>query len=95
MVASMSEYWLSEITDTIDHRETPLERANFSTFIENFVREIHQLARDLNQPATTTDGARRALMLATEFTYQARPKIPRRPDVPKTGTRSAANAGYR
>ncbi|WP_406423601.1 hypothetical protein OHA59_49680 [Streptomyces sp. NBC_01589] len=63
VVGTMSEYWLSEITNTIDHRETALKRANFSTFIEGFVREIHQLARERNQPATTTDEARRALML--------------------------------
>ncbi|WP_329167382.1 hypothetical protein OHB49_44905 (plasmid) [Streptomyces sp. NBC_01717] len=85
VVTTMSEYWLSEITDTIDHRETALERANFSTFIEGFVREIHQLARERKQPATTTDEARRALMLATEFTYQAQPEIPEQPSGSQTG----------
>ena len=76
VVTTMSEYWLSEITDTIDSRETALERANFSTFIEGFVREIHQLARERKKPVTTTDEAHRVLMLATEFTYQAQPEFP-------------------
>lgn len=32
--------------------------------------------RQRNQPSTTTEEARRALAPATEFTFQARPKIP-------------------
>lgn len=76
-VDEMAEYWLDELSTTIDDRDTAFHRANFCGFLESFVRSVHQLARDRNQPTTTTDGARHALALATEFAVQERPTIPR------------------
>ncbi|MET8676038.1 hypothetical protein ABZW18_00135 [Streptomyces sp. NPDC004647] len=73
VVAGMAAYWLDELSETADDRQTPLERANFSDFLEAFVRAIHQLARERKQPATTTEGAHQALARATDFLHQELP----------------------
>ncbi|MEX2986320.1 hypothetical protein [Streptomyces sp. C36] len=76
VVDEMAEYWLDELAETVDDRNSAFHRANFCGFLESFVRSIHQHARDHNQPTTTTDDARKALALATEFAVQERPTIP-------------------
>ncbi|WP_413754771.1 hypothetical protein [Streptomyces sp. MMBL 11-3] len=76
-VQGMSQYWLEEIADTVDDRTTATEQANFTGFIESFVRNAHQLAREHGQSITTTDEARHVLELATEFTSQQLPVVPR------------------
>jgi hypothetical protein len=73
---SWSKYWLGELADTVDNRDDAAKRARFTGWLESFVRAIHAHARERNQPSTTTDGARQALALATEFTHQERPEIP-------------------
>ncbi|MFJ9359413.1 hypothetical protein [Streptomyces mirabilis] len=81
---SWAAYWLGELADTIDDRDDPAERARFTGWLESFVRAIHGHARERNQPSTTAEEARRALTLATEFTYQERPEFPRQ--VPRSQT---------
>ncbi|MFE6176108.1 hypothetical protein [Streptomyces sp. NPDC056464] len=68
--------WLGEIAETIDDRDDPAERAQFTGWVESFVPAVHGHARQRNQPSTTAEEAGRALALATEFTFQERPKIP-------------------
>lgn len=70
VVADWSEYWLEQIAETIEDRDTAVRRANFVGWVEAFVRHIHQLAREEGRPAATSEGARRALELATEFVQQ-------------------------
>ncbi|MFI9586469.1 hypothetical protein ACIHCQ_32635 [Streptomyces sp. NPDC052236] len=70
---SWSTYWLGELAETIDNRDDATKRARFTGWVESFVRAIQAHARERNQPATTTEGARQALALATEFTCQERP----------------------
>jgi hypothetical protein len=72
VVSDMAAYWLNELATTIDDRQSPLERANFSGFLESFVRAIHQLARERNQPSTTTDDASQALALARTSSTRCR-----------------------
>jgi hypothetical protein len=67
VIDGMSEWWLDDIAEVVDNRTTDLEKANLIELLASFVREIHKLARDQNQPATTTEGAQRALAAATEF----------------------------
>lgn len=76
VVSGMSQYWLEEIEDTIGDRITATERANFTGFVESFVRNILQLSGETGQPAATTTDAQQALDRATEFTLQHRPVIP-------------------
>ncbi|MBK3569169.1 hypothetical protein [Streptomyces sp. MBT62] len=78
-------YWLGEIAETIDDRDDPAKRARFTGWVESFVRAVHGHARQRNQPSTTTEEARRALALATEFTFQEQPKIPRQVSRSQTG----------
>ncbi|MFE3268079.1 hypothetical protein [Streptomyces sp. NPDC059215] len=75
VVSGMSRYWLEEIEETIDDRTTAAERANFSGFIESFVRNILQLSKETGQSAAGTPGAQQALEKAIEFTLQQRPTI--------------------
>ncbi|MEU9575560.1 hypothetical protein AB0D62_38190 [Streptomyces massasporeus] len=70
-----AKYWLGEIAETIDDRDTPVERARFTGWVEGFVRAVHDHARKRTQPSTTSEESR-ALGLATEFTFQERPSIP-------------------
>jgi hypothetical protein len=65
-----------QIAETIDDRDDPAKRARFTGWVESFVQAVHGHARQRTQPSTTTEEARRALALATEFTFQERPKIP-------------------
>ncbi|MEV7393455.1 hypothetical protein [Streptomyces sp. NPDC091215] len=81
---SWATYWLGELADTIDDRDDPAKRARFTGWPESFVRAIHGHARERDQPSPTTEEARRALVLATEFTYQERPETPRQ--VPRSQT---------
>lgn len=86
---SWSEYWLGEVAETIDNRrDTTTKRARFTGWVESFVRAVHGHARERSQPSTTTEEARRALALATEFTYQQRPEIPWQVQRSQTGNRS-------
>ncbi|MFE4756533.1 hypothetical protein ACFRIB_41125 [Streptomyces mirabilis] len=80
VVSGMSQYWLEEIEDTIDDRTTATERANFTGFIESFVRNILQLSQETGRQAATTADAQHALERATDFTLHQRPVIPRRDD---------------
>jgi len=73
----MAAYWLSELTKTIDDRDNPAKRARFTSWLEALVRAIQGHARESGRPPATTDEARRALALATDFTHQERPEIPR------------------
>lgn len=73
---SCAEYWLGEIGETIGDRDDPAKRAQFTGWVESLVRAVHGHARLCNQPSTTPEEARRALALATEFTFQERPMIP-------------------
>ncbi|MFI2353027.1 hypothetical protein ACH492_39905 [Streptomyces sp. NPDC019443] len=84
---SWSEYWLGEVAETIDNRDTATKRARFTGWVESFVRAVHGHARERNRPSTTTEEACRALALATEFTYQQRPEIPRQVQRSQTGNR--------
>ncbi|HCA85386.1 MAG TPA: hypothetical protein DEQ61_07765 [Streptomyces sp.] len=86
MVDGMSEWWLDDITEVVDNRATDLEKANLTDLLESFVREIHKLARERNQPATTTDEARHALTAATDFFHRPVPAIPRQQARSQTGT---------
>ncbi|WP_438306768.1 hypothetical protein ACSHXN_45345 (plasmid) [Streptomyces sp. HUAS TT11] len=70
---SWAAYWLDEIAVTIDDRDDPDKRARFTSWVESFVRAVHSHARERNQPATTSDGARQALAMATEFTSSSSP----------------------
>ncbi|MET8682326.1 hypothetical protein ABZW18_33380 [Streptomyces sp. NPDC004647] len=76
VVGGMSAYWLNDIAEQIDRRETDLEKANLVRFLGSFVHAIHQLARDHNP----------ALAQATEFVH-ARPVIPRQASDSQTGSR--------
>ncbi|MFD7282721.1 hypothetical protein ACFV80_38340 [Streptomyces sp. NPDC059862] len=76
LLDSWAAYWLGEIAEIIDDRDDPEKRARLTGWVESFVRAVHGHARQRNQPSTTTDEARRALALATEFTFQERPKVP-------------------
>ncbi|MGW6356778.1 hypothetical protein ACWFR5_16725 [Streptomyces sp. NPDC055092] len=67
MVRDMSAWWLDDIVEVVDSRTTDLEKASLTSLLGSFVQEIHKLAREQNQPSTTTDQARQALALATEF----------------------------
>jgi hypothetical protein len=87
---SWATYWLGEIAETIDDRDDPTKRARFTGWVETFVRAVHGHAREHNQPSTTTEPARRALTLATEFTYQVRHKIPEQVPRSQTGKHIAA-----
>ncbi|WP_328891936.1 hypothetical protein [Streptomyces sp. NBC_00316] len=78
-------YWLGEIAETLDDRDDPAKRARFTGWVESLVRAIHGHASERKQPPTTTEEARRALALATEFTYQERPKIPEQVSHSRTG----------
>ncbi|KPI16210.1 hypothetical protein OK006_10732, partial [Actinobacteria bacterium OK006] len=80
VVSGMSQYWLEEIEDTIDDRTTATERANFTGFIESFVRNILQLSQETGRQAATTADAQHALERAAEFTLHQRPVIPQRGD---------------
>nr|WTB28556.1 hypothetical protein OG781_02325 [Streptomyces sp. NBC_00830] len=80
-----STYWLGEIAETIDDRDDAAKRARFTGWVESFVRAVHGHARERTQPSTTTEEARRALALATEFTFQERPKIPEQVQRSQTG----------
>ncbi|MER5793336.1 hypothetical protein [Streptomyces sp. NPDC001980] len=86
MVDGMAEWWLDDIAEVVDNRITDLEKANLTDLLESFVREIHKLARERNQPATTTDEARQALTAATEFVHRPLPAIPRQRPRSQTGT---------
>ncbi|MFE4922360.1 hypothetical protein [Streptomyces sp. NPDC056661] len=79
-------YWLGEIAETIDDRDDPAKRARFTGWVESFVRAVHGHARQSSQPSATTEEARRALALATEFTYQERPEIPEQVPRSRSGT---------
>ncbi|MFF8848158.1 hypothetical protein ACF08N_36705 [Streptomyces sp. NPDC015127] len=85
---SWAIYWLGEIADSIDDRDNPAKRARFTGWVESFVRSVHAHARERNQPSATTDDARQALALATEFTYDERPNIPRQAQRSQTGNPS-------
>lgn len=61
-------YWLDEIAETTEDRDDPGKRARFTGWVEAFVRAVHGHARESGQPPTTTEAARQALALATEFT---------------------------
>ncbi|MBA2811428.1 hypothetical protein E0500_029780 [Streptomyces sp. KM273126] len=60
--------------------------------MDRFVRAVHGHARQRNQPSTTTREARPALALATEFTFQERPKIPEQVQRSQSGNQPGANA---
>ncbi|MFC7310850.1 hypothetical protein ACFQVC_42400 [Streptomyces monticola] len=79
-VSGMAAYWLDELDATIDDRRTPLERANFTTFLESFVRTLHAARRDGAPDPTTTEPARHALTLAADFAEQPHPEIPHQTD---------------
>jgi hypothetical protein len=85
VVDGMSEWWLDDIAEVVDNRTTDLEKANLLDLLASFVREIHKLARDRNQPATTTDEARQALTAATDFVHRPVPAIPRQKARSQTG----------
>ncbi|NWF31062.1 hypothetical protein HW130_33285 [Streptomyces sp. PKU-EA00015] len=86
VVDGMAEWWLDDIAEVVDSRTTDLEKANLTDLLENCVREIHRLARERNQPATTTDEARQALTAATDFVHRPLPPIPRQRPRSQTGT---------
>ncbi|MFG2525362.1 hypothetical protein, partial [Streptomyces sp. NPDC048527] len=79
------EWWLDDIAEVVDNRTTDLEKANLTSLLGSFVHEIHKLAREKNQPSTTTDEARQALALAAEFVYRPRPTLPRQAARSQTG----------
>ncbi|WP_328373462.1 hypothetical protein OG800_50350 (plasmid) [Streptomyces sp. NBC_00445] len=76
LLDSWATYWLGEIAETIDDRDDPAERARFTGWVESFVRAVHGHARLCNRLSTTTEEARQALALATEFALQERANIP-------------------
>ncbi|MFB7999789.1 hypothetical protein ACFC4G_44270 [Streptomyces sp. NPDC056002] len=82
---SWASYWIDEIAETIDDRDTPDKRGRFTGWLESFVRAVHGHARERNRPSTTTEAARQALAKATEFTFQERPKIPEQTRRSQTG----------
>ncbi|MFF1707141.1 hypothetical protein ACFVXW_09390 [Streptomyces sp. NPDC058251] len=86
LVDGMSEWWLDDIAEVVDNRTTDLEKANLTDLLGSFVREIHKLAQERNQPATMTDEARHALTTATEFVHRPGPAIPRQQARSQTGT---------
>lgn len=71
-----ASYWIGEIAETIDDRDSPDKRGWFTGWLESFVRAVHGHARERNQPSTTTEAARQALAMATEFTFQERSDAP-------------------
>lgn len=85
---STARYWLGELAGPIDNRDDAAKRARFTGWVEAFVRAVHGHARERNQPSTTTEEARRALALATEFTYQQRPAVPRQVERSQSGNRA-------
>ncbi|MFE4678781.1 hypothetical protein, partial [Streptomyces sp. NPDC056723] len=66
---SWAAYWIGEIAETIDDRDSPDERGRFTGWLESFVRAVHGHARERNEPSTTNEAARQALTKATEFTF--------------------------
>lgn len=71
-----SSYWLEELEETIDNRNDATQRARFTGWVESFVRAIHAHAHNKGQTSTTTEGARHALALATQFTQQDDLELP-------------------
>ncbi|MGW2811144.1 hypothetical protein [Streptomyces sp. NPDC001450] len=86
VVDGMAEWWLDDIAEVVDNRTTDLEKANLTDLLVSFVREIHKLARERNQPATTTDEARQAFTAATDFIHRPGSAIPRQRPRSQTGT---------
>jgi len=64
----MAAYWLGELAETIDDRAEPTHRMRFVGWLESFVRAIRGHAREHGQSPARTEGARRALEWAVEFT---------------------------
>ncbi|MFF4806165.1 hypothetical protein ACFY1U_48680 [Streptomyces sp. NPDC001351] len=85
VVDGMSLWWLDDIAAVVDDRTTDLEKANLTDLLESFVREIDKLARERNQPATTTVEARQALTAAADFVHRPVPAIPRQQARSQTG----------
>ncbi|MFC4516417.1 MULTISPECIES: hypothetical protein [Streptomyces] len=77
VLEDMAEYWLDELAETVDDRDTDFHQANFCSFLESFVRSVHQHSRDAGQAVAKTVEARQALALATEFVIQESLEIPK------------------
>lgn len=95
VVASWSKYWLEEISDTVDDRISAGERANFTGYVESFVRSVRQLAVERGGSPATTDGARQALELAVEFVSQELSPIPQQVVGSQFGNQSGSGARVR
>ncbi|MFI9255171.1 hypothetical protein [Streptomyces sp. NPDC053069] len=95
VVDDMAEWWLDDIAAVVDNRTTDLEKANLTDLLESFVREIHKLARERNQPATATDEARQALTAATDFVHHPLPAIPRQNISPASSPGAVRSRGPR
>ncbi|WP_329460681.1 hypothetical protein [Streptomyces sp. NBC_01497] len=83
----LAVYWLDELAETMNDRNDPAERARFTGWVESFVRAAHGYARQRGEPVTTTEDARQALALATEFTYQDPPGLYRQDPRSQTGNK--------
>jgi hypothetical protein len=81
----MAQWWLDDIAEVVDNRRTDPEKANLTDLLTSFVREIHKLVRERNQPATTNE-ARQALTAATELVHRPMSAIPRQRPRSQTGT---------
>lgn len=68
ILTEMGTYWLDEIAEIIDGRDSELEKSNFVQWIGSLVREFQSWSRE-HQGARpgTTDAANAAVALAVEF----------------------------
>ncbi|MEJ8632364.1 hypothetical protein [Streptomyces sp. MS2.AVA.5] len=95
VVATWSQYWLEEISETVDDRISAGERANFTGYVESFVRSVRQLALERGTQPATTDGARQALELAVQFVSQELSPIPQQVAGSQFGNQSGSGARIR